>query len=264
MKKILFPTDFSEVSKHALRYAVDFAKEFGAVIDVWTVYQLASVDAANLPPIYLEEMIKEKREGLEVQMSNFVKDIPQGLLGQSGLQYGIDISYEIDKLAESYDLIIMATQGERSRLEKWLGSITTHVLRHSPCPVLVIPKEATFNKWFKMVYATNFEEGEDTVLTKLKDFSTYLRTQIEFIHVVKPNDDNHPVGSSKTSFEGLGQIHQISNEEVVDGIFQFLKANEPAILALYLPTRGFIGDLLHKSVSKQITFQIDRPILGFC
>ena len=101
-------------------------------------------------------------------------------------------------------------------------------------------------------------------MVKLKDFSTYLRTQIEFIHVVKPNDDNHPVSSSKTSFEGLGQIHQISNEEVVDGIFQFLKANEPAILALYLPTRGFIGDLLHKSVSKQITFQIDRPILGFC
>ena len=119
MKKILFPTDFSEVSQHALRYAVDFAKEFGAVIDVWTVYQLASVDAANLPPIYLEEMIKEKREGLEVQMSYFVKDIPQGLFGQSGLQYGIDISYEIDKLAESYDLIIMATQGERNRLEKW-------------------------------------------------------------------------------------------------------------------------------------------------
>ena len=264
MKKILFPTDFSEVSQHALQYAIDFAKEFGAVIYVWTVYQLASVDAANLPPIYLEEMIKEKREGLEVQMSHFVKDIPMGFMGQSGLQYGIDVSYEIDKLAEDYDLIIMATQGERSILEKWLGSITTHVLRHSPCPVLVIPKEATFNKWFKMVYATNFEEGEETILKKLKDFSTYLRTQIEFIHVVKPNDGNHPVGSSKTSFERLGQIHQISNEEVVDGIFQFLKANEPAILALYMPTRGFIGDLLHKSVSKQITFQIDRPILGFC
>lgn len=264
MKKILFPTDFSEVSQHALQYAIDFAKEFNAIIDVWTVYQLAAVDAANLPPVYLEEMIKEKREGLEVQMSQFVKDIPEGLMGQSGLQYGIDVSYEINKLAEDYDLIIMATQGERNRLEKWLGSITTHVLRHSPCPVLVIPKEAIFNKWFKMVYATNFEEGEDTVLSKLKDFSTFLRSQIEFIHVVKPNDDSHPVGSSKTIFEGLGPIHQISNEEVVDGIFQFLKANEPAILALYMPTRGFIGDLLHKSVSKQITFQIDRPILGFC
>ena len=118
MKKILFPTDFSEVSQHALRYAIDFAKEFDAIIDVWTVYQLTAVDAANLPPIYLEEMIKEKREGLEVQMSNFVKDIPQGLMGHSGLQYGIDVSYEINKLAENYDLIIMATQGERNRLEK--------------------------------------------------------------------------------------------------------------------------------------------------
>lgn len=264
MKKILFPTDFSEVSLHALRYAIDFAKEFNAIIDVWTVYQLAAVDAANLPPIYLEEMIKEKREGLEVQMSLFIKDIPQGLMGQSGLQYGIDVSYEIDKLAENYDVIIMATQGERNKLEKWLGSITTHVLRHSPCPVLVIPKQATFNRWSKLVYATNFEEGEAAILTKLKDFATLLRSPIEFIHVVKPNDNSHQSSSSKTSFEGLGPIHQISNEEVVDGIFQFLKANEPAILALYMPTRGFIGDLLHKSVSKQITFQIDRPILGFC
>ncbi|MFM7092800.1 MAG: universal stress protein, partial [Bacteroidota bacterium] len=33
MKKILFPTDFSQVSQHALRFAIDFAKECNAVID---------------------------------------------------------------------------------------------------------------------------------------------------------------------------------------------------------------------------------------
>lgn len=60
MKKILFPTDFSQVSQHALRFAIDFAKECNAVIDVWTVYQLVAVDAGNLPPTYLEELIREK------------------------------------------------------------------------------------------------------------------------------------------------------------------------------------------------------------
>jgi len=28
-------------------------------------------------------------------------------------------------MAINYDLIIMATQGERNQLEKWLGSVTT-------------------------------------------------------------------------------------------------------------------------------------------
>lgn len=264
MKKILFPTDFSEVSQHALRYAIDFAASFDAIIDVWTVYQLAALDASNLPPIYLEELIREKREKLEGQMMEFIKDVPPRLLGQSGLHYGIDVSYEIDKLAENYDLIIMATQGERNQLEKWLCSVTTQILRHSPCPVLVIPKEATYSSSFKIVYATNFEENEDKILLKLKDFSSFVKCEVEFIHVVTPNETDKPAHSSNQFFKDLGTVHQISNENVIDGIFQFLDANEPAILSLYLPTRGFIGDLLHKSVSKEITFQINRPVLGFC
>jgi nucleotide-binding universal stress UspA family protein len=264
MKKILFPTDFSEVSQHALRYAIDFAMAFDSVIDIWTVYQIAVVDAGNLPPIYLEELIREKRESLEAQMTDFVRDVPPGVLGQSGLQYGIDVSYEIDKLAENYDLIIMATQGERNQIEKWLGSITTQVLRHAVCPVLVIPKEASFTHPFKIVYATNFEEGEEKILVKLKDFSSFVNSQVACIHVVKPNDTDKPVHVDDPYFQVFGSVHQISNEQVVDGIFQFLDANEPSILALYMPTRGFIGDLLHRSISKQITFQINRPVLGFC
>ncbi|MBU6169154.1 MAG: universal stress protein [Bacteroidetes bacterium] len=264
MKKILFPTDFSQVSQHALRFAIDFAKECNAVIDVWTVYQLVAVDAGNLPPIYLEELIREKRESLESQMAEFVKEVPAPLLGQSGLHYGIDISYEINKLGESYDLILMATQGDRNQLEKWLGSVTTHVLRHAPCPVLVIPKEATFTKDFKIVYATNFEEGEERILPKLKDFSAFMNSQIEIIHIVKPNETESSIHSTKIDFEQIGQVHQIANEQVVEGIFQFLDANEPSILSIFMPGRGLIGDLFHQSISKQITFQIDRPMLGFC
>jgi nucleotide-binding universal stress UspA family protein len=263
MKKILFPTDFSEISHHALQYAMAFAKEFNAVIDVWTVYQLAAVEATNLPPIYLEALIKEKRESIETQMAEFVKEMPVPLLGQTGLHYGIDISYEISKLGENYDLILMATQGDRYPLEKWLGSVTTYVLRNAPCPVLVIPKDATFTKNFNMVYATNFEEGEENITPKLQDLSSFLGCKVNILHVVKPNETDPSVHASGFNFTSIGPLHQIVNEHVVEGIFQYLEANDPAILAIYMPSRGFIEDLFHKSVSKQITFQMNRPLLGF-
>lgn len=78
----------------------------------------------------------------------------------------------------------MATQGERNQLEKWLGSITTQVLRHAACPVLVIPMEATFTHPIKIAFATNFEKGEEMILGKLKDISSYVNCKVECIHVV--------------------------------------------------------------------------------
>jgi nucleotide-binding universal stress UspA family protein len=262
MKNLLFPTDFSEASRHALQYAIDFASSFGAVIDVWTVYQLSALDAGNLPPVYIEELIREKRAQLEEQMTEFIREVPPAVLRQSGLQYGIDVSYEINKLAEKYDFIIMATHGARNQIEKWLGSVTTQVLRHAPCPVLVIPGEATFSKHFHLVHASNFEEGEEQAMVQLKQFSQMVQAKVSVIHVGRPDEIEKEGIGSFPYLKELGSFHQITNEDVVAGIFQYLEENEPAILSLYLPTRGFFSDLIHKSVSKQITFQIQRPILG--
>ncbi len=50
MKKILFPTDFSNASEKAFDFAVSLAHEMDATIDIVNIYHLPFVDATNVPP----------------------------------------------------------------------------------------------------------------------------------------------------------------------------------------------------------------------
>jgi nucleotide-binding universal stress UspA family protein len=49
MKKILFPTDFSETSNNAFVYALQLAKNIDAEVVTLHVYELPVVDYINVP-----------------------------------------------------------------------------------------------------------------------------------------------------------------------------------------------------------------------
>ena len=70
VKKILFPTDFSEGSDNALPYAADMAKHYGAKLCVLHVIQdIAEATGWYVPHVSLDELYRDiekkcgKRDG---------------------------------------------------------------------------------------------------------------------------------------------------------------------------------------------------------
>jgi nucleotide-binding universal stress UspA family protein len=144
IRKILFPTDFSDCSKSALRLAVKLAKENRAELHVMHAIVLLEDDphdpAHHLPDPYQIRRILE--ELATKRMGTLVKDhdIPD-LVVTRVHRRGISPAPPIVEYAEEadIDLIVMGTHGRRGVRKLLLGSVAAEVTRMAPCSVLTVP-----------------------------------------------------------------------------------------------------------------------------
>lgn len=133
IKKILVPVDFSNCSKKALMYAVPFAKQFDATIMV-----------VHVAPYCVQpsEMVVADAQLLEANLSalnNLVREISGAAQVEARVRVGNPASEIVELAQESQtDLIIISTHGKSGLLHVFMGSTAERVVRHAPCPVLVV------------------------------------------------------------------------------------------------------------------------------
>jgi universal stress protein A len=149
IKKILVPVDFSENSKKGLAYAVAFSREFGAHVVLMTVVepQIYPVDTIIIPPAMEDGTlvaVEAAREGIR-NLRNTV-DLPAAMVEEPVVVTGRPYAEIVQEAARhGVDLIIMSTHGYTGLKHVYLGSVTERVVRHAPCPVLVVrEKEREF------------------------------------------------------------------------------------------------------------------------
>jgi nucleotide-binding universal stress UspA family protein len=141
LNRILVPIDFSEHSKKALRYAIPFAKQFNASIDLLyvvepTIYPADfSFGQVGFPNVE-DELRQRGAEELDALLRKEIgRQVPAKKVIRTGKAF-----YEIDQYAreEGVDLIIIATHGHSGVEHVLFGSTAEKVVRHAPCPVLVV------------------------------------------------------------------------------------------------------------------------------
>jgi nucleotide-binding universal stress UspA family protein len=141
-KHIMIPTDGSDLSRKAILYGVQLAKESGAKVTGLTVtepYQAAGMDAVFVPVdlgdyeeqsrVLSEKAIEQVKmaaqaAGVSCETIREVHDQPYRAIIDAALALGCD-------------LIVMASHGRRGISALLLGSETAKVLTHSTIPVLV-------------------------------------------------------------------------------------------------------------------------------
>ncbi|HWP81868.1 MAG TPA: universal stress protein [Bacteroidota bacterium] len=141
LNRILVPIDFSEHSKKALKYAIPFARQFTASIDLIyvvepTIYPADfSFGQVGFPNV--EEELR-KRGAMELD-SLIKKEIAGRVKARQVIRTGKPF-YEIIQYAreEKMDLIIIATHGHTGVEQILFGSTAEKVVRKAPCPVLVV------------------------------------------------------------------------------------------------------------------------------
>jgi len=141
IKSILFPTDFSEGSAEALKYAVEFANRYGAKLYVLhVIYDVAKASGWYVPHVSMDAIYKDIQEGAKKELDNFgVKELG-GLksierIVQTGVPYQEIMNCAVKN---KIDMIIIGTHG-RTGIDRILfGSTAAQVVRNAPCPVLTV------------------------------------------------------------------------------------------------------------------------------
>jgi nucleotide-binding universal stress UspA family protein len=141
LKKILAPTDYSELSCGGLRHAFETARELGAELIVLHVVSINDDWFAKHEELsHVRNLVAEQKEFLDKFLREKFADSMNVVEVRQKIELGNPYS-NIADLAEreAVDLIVMSTHGRTGLDHILLGSVTEKVIAHAPCPVLAIP-----------------------------------------------------------------------------------------------------------------------------
>ena len=136
--RILVPSDVSDASKKALRYAARFAEQFHSrVILVHVLEPTMSADFATFPLALDEDKVVEAARNRLLHLAKGFLDERQidSVIVRRGSPF-----HEIAEAAQELrvDLIILATHGYSGIKRALLGSTAERVVRHAQCPVMTV------------------------------------------------------------------------------------------------------------------------------
>ncbi|MCB0730983.1 MAG: universal stress protein [Ignavibacteriae bacterium] len=141
INKILVPIDFSNYSKNALRYAVNFSKKFNSKIYlVYVVEPVIYPSDFSMGQVTFPVADLEMNERAKEELNNLAKnEISQEIEVETIIKTGKPF-VEINETASELDidLIIIATHGHTGVEHLLFGSTAEKVVRKAPCPVLTL------------------------------------------------------------------------------------------------------------------------------
>jgi nucleotide-binding universal stress UspA family protein len=122
VRQILFPTDYSDISRVAGRTAAQLARHFDARLHVVHV----------VPPVTYP--------GPGEALSTAIADLGPHVDVVTAIVNGRPAREIVDYTAQhDIDLVVMGTHGRTGVSRALLGSVAEAVVRRAPCPVLTVP-----------------------------------------------------------------------------------------------------------------------------
>jgi nucleotide-binding universal stress UspA family protein len=137
--KILVPADGSDNSYRALEAALVFSEKLGSSISVVNVMEqvpITHIESEKLLNELLEAYKKENQEILS-KCSDIAHQ--KGIIIKTVLLQGNPAPVILDYIKkENLDLVIMGSRGMGKFKELILGSVSSKIMHHSPCAVMII------------------------------------------------------------------------------------------------------------------------------
>jgi nucleotide-binding universal stress UspA family protein len=143
IRTILFPTDFSECGNYALSYASSLARTFKAAIICVNVIEpiVPTVGYSGMTePMPIADITEQLEDSAERELPKLAGcDECAGLEVEELVVHG-EAASEIVRVAEDrkVDLIVISSHGRTGLGRMLFGSTAESVVRHAPCPVLVV------------------------------------------------------------------------------------------------------------------------------
>ena len=273
MKKILFPTDFSETAENAFVHALEFAKIVNGELILLHSFELPVYDAQFFPENYgtvydsLQlsqfDMFKDEIPKLhaiaDARNLNHIKMSHR--LMDGNLLYNIKNAIK----EENIDFIVMGTSGATGWEAFFLGTNTGNVLTAVDVPVLSIPLEAKFKKIETIGFTTRYRTKDKKALKEVLKIAIKTNAKVKCLYVQTNNSDvdASTIKEWEEDFQGQPvQFSIIPSEEVQDTIADFILFKGIDILAMLTYKRNFFVELFKPSLTQRFSNKLSIPVLA--
>ncbi len=270
MKNILIPTDFSDSSKAAASYAIEFAKASNASITFLHVFHIPMVasEATVVMPNF-EELEKDSMDALQKLEESLRLQHKLTTKANCIVKPGFLIDEMKDVIKENkIDLVIMGIAGAGKLAEVLIGSNTTIAIHNLDCEVLVVPNDSVYKPIKNIAFACDFiKVKESPAISNIKNWAKTLNAKTFILNIVspeeKPSTEKAIAGIKLESiFDSMEHsLHFPENDDITYAINDFVEKHNIDLLIMIPRKHNIFTSIFHKSNTKKMAFHSHIPLL---
>ena len=273
MKKILFPTDFSEAANNAFVHALKFAKIVNAEIVVLHTFELPIFDNQFFPENYTVVFDSVQL----AQFGMFKDEVPklhtiakQHHLEEIKMSHRLmdgNLLFNIKQAIreENIDFIVMGTTGVTGWEAFFMGSNTGDVIAAVSVAVLSVPLEAKFKKIETIGFTTRYRDKDKEALKSVLKIAKKTNAIIKCVYIKTDSSDVSKEKMKEWEEDFAGEPIQFSvipSEDVHDAILDFIMFKDIDVLAMLTYKRNFFVELFNPSLTQKFSNGLEIPVLA--
>ncbi len=265
--RIIVPTDFSQTSEHALRFAVELAKNIDAMVKLVHVYfpVNSSVDGIVYVDAKAEDEVRKRLRAMRIKMEKklleyhaikpYIEDL--FIIGHA--------SKEIEKLIEQDqgDVIVMGTVGEGDTFKRLLGSVSVAVATHARCPVFVIPPDVPYHDFEHILYSSEDPALDRDLISAVKLLSGEEDCSIDVVHLYEEAND-YAKRDVEVLYEDEDQhIKEVLlfKQDLLESLHDYAAEEQINLIVMERKKRSFWQRIFHHSATRMMTIRTRWPLL---
>ena len=261
MKKILVPSDLSEIANNALDVAVAIAKKNNSKIELLNVKVYPTGDVGAYYSLYgatgvsIDNAWDNILAEAKIEMQDLIAKYPN-----------VDIKPIIDETSEHFvnavldhksDLIVMGSTGAEGLKEFFKGSNSEEIVRLAVCPVLVVKGALGALKPTKVVFAVDLTH-EEFIKKAIKNLPLE-DAECHFLHIddgLRKLDYHEAQAKMQTIAEKNNLKNckfEIYNSTTIEnGILEYVEEVAADLIVMYTHGRTGINHFFKGSIAEDV------------
>lgn len=267
MKPILLATDYSPASLNAGDYAAQLAKACNTslvVLHTWT--PPVAVGEASGVPIAMADFTDSQKEAVEAEASRIAKHWNIPVTGIQKIDFAPDgIAKEFHD--NEFSFVVMGMQ-QHNVVERFLGSVPTANLHKAKYAVLMIPEGVGYHKPGTILLATDLK---DQLNSNSREILKLLNDQFNIVLQIVNVKEEGELWSLRETDAGIRLDKKLINvkhdwhfpagENIPEIILEEAKKEKADWIAVAPHRMRWYEEIFHRSVSRKLAFNVDRPLL---
>ncbi|MCX7546715.1 universal stress protein [Xanthomarina sp. F1114] len=276
MKNVLLPTDFSENSWNAIKYAIDFHEGTACNFFLLHVTRLSHLLLYEVPYLPTQEVVEnvytktgkikllELQKRIVAETSSNTKHKFYTLTDHNFLVQSIRDHVK----KKNIELIVLGTKGASGLKKAIVGSNTGDVITKVACTTLIVPENARYKKIKELAFPTDFAlQYNLNTLEPILKIIQKNNASLRVVHISKSTSQlNRDQIKHKELLEDYFQaythsFHFLTNKNIEAAVQGFVESRDVEMITMVAKNLNYFQQILFHSKVEEISYHIDIPFL---
>lgn len=275
--QILMPTDFSDNSLNAIRYALKLYAASECTFYLMHIYEINPFSMQNSAYIIPEEGHEPHaiaKENAEKKFEKFIKKV-KSISENPKHEFKTIITYDLilkavkEEVAKhDIDIIVLGTKGKTGSASVLFGTNALTLMEGvKECPVLAVPEDLDMEPPKEIVFPTDYKDPfKQRELVYLIDIALAHKAHISILHVKESKQLNQQQLDGKALLVSIlsevdHSFHELEDVGVQAGINTFIEVRKSDMIAFINHKHSFFSNLFSKPLVKKLGYYSKVPVL---